>query len=112
MSGENHHFRLREKVALFYFAAEELQFLPVFLLTFGSLQSENKSPTILRLKRQIYEFNSEQLRARADVARCPRTVRAGQMLPQLSAPAVGVRCFNFPEMPSFPGVLSALGFLF
>jgi len=34
MSGENQHFRLCEKVVLFSFAAEELQFLPVFLLTY------------------------------------------------------------------------------
>lgn len=111
MSGENQHFRLCEKVVLFCFAAEELQLLPVFLLTFGSVQSENKNPTKLHLKRQIYEFSSEQLPARANTARCPRTVKAGQMLPQLSAPAVRVGCFNFPEMPSFP-VLSALGVLF
>lgn len=111
MSGENQHFGFCEKVALFCFAAEELEFLPVFLLTFGSAQSENKSLTEL-LKRQIYEFSSERLPARAKMARCPRAVKAGQMLPQLSAPAVGVGCFDFPEMPSFLGVLSALGVLF
>lgn len=110
--GENQHFRLCKKVALFCFAAEELQFFHVLILPLGSVQSGNKSPTIIHLKRQIYEFNSAQLPARATVARCPRTVRAGQMLPQLSAPAVGVGCFNFPKMPSFPGVLRALGALF
>lgn len=73
--------------------------------------AENKSLTEL-LKRQIYEFSSEQLPARANMARCSRAVKAGQMLPQLSAPAVGIGCFDFPEMPSFLGVLSALGVLF
>lgn len=57
------------------------------------------------MTKELIQFQSQH-------GKVPRALKAGQMLPQLSAPAVWVGCFNFSEMSSFLGVPTALGVLF